>query len=321
MLCPYCNRTREYTMTPCVYCGAPSPLSNGIQSGNQGTAPAAWFQQFPQSGPLPSQENQAQASSIAMLPVPYQGNNGYNGYNDYPIQQMDFAQSGANMQMVPFPTTDQMPSTFTDGTIIQNAPSPVHDEAPVVYVPPMYTKPRPIIPRYRIISGFLSFVIVMSLLISGAVYYAQASGKFDALRQMLGAMPPPNLHVSPTAVLPDPPARVDMGPAYSVIPSGIVTFHVDAKNPFFALQPDSVIPVKQIFYVIYSVQSPKTAGTVTVKWYTNGNLFNQEQSQTIPANGGVYNGRAKMQYPQPAEGMVELYWNNQLAQRLYFVVR
>ncbi len=318
MLCPYCNRTREYTTTPCIYCGAPSPLAGGPPIGNQSVIPAAWPQQLPQSGPLPGPDNQAQPSSVAMLPVPYQGNNGYNGY---PMQQMDFAQSGTNMQMVPFPSTDQMPSTFTDATITQNAPPHAHDEAAVIYVPPMYTKPRPIIPRYRIISGFLSFVIVLGLLISGAIYYAQASGKIDYLRQMIGGMPPPSIHLNPTAALPDAPARVDMGPAYSIIPSGIVTYHVDPKNPFFALQPDTVIPIKQVFYVIYSVQSPKTTGTVTVKWYTNGNLFNQEQSQPIPANGGVYNGRAKMQYSQAAEGMVELYWNDQLAQRLYFVVR
>ena len=37
------------------------------------------------------------------------------------------------------------------------------EEYEVTYIPPLYTNPRPLIPRYRIISGFLS-VLIMGIL-------------------------------------------------------------------------------------------------------------------------------------------------------------
>jgi hypothetical protein len=68
------------------------------------------------------------------------------------------------------------------------------------------------------------------------------------------------------------------------------------------------------------VQHPKTKGIVVIKWYTNGILYTSASSRTIDTGANV-TGKAAMQYAKPAEGSVELYWNNDLAQRLYFVVR
>jgi len=57
---------------------------------------------------------------------------------------------------------------------------------------------------------------------------------------------------------------------------------------------------------------------VVIKWYTNGLFYQSSTTMTIT---GAISGYTEEVYVQPAEGMVELYWNNQLAIRLYFVVR
>jgi len=56
---------------------------------------------------------------------------------------------------------------------------------------------------------------------------------------------------------------------------------------------------------------------VTARWYTNNNFYQMSTSTTIKeASSGYF----PMQYLQPAEGKVELYWNGQLAVTLFFVV-
>src|SRR5207253_7114071 len=118
---------------------------------------------------------------------------------------------------------------------------PVLTEEPgAIYIPPMYIKPRAIIPRYRIISGFLSIVIVLAFLCTGAGYYAQASGQITNLQKATGGFLPPNVRPAATPILADPPDRVDQGPAYLIIPSAIITAHLDSKDHFFALKSDTV---------------------------------------------------------------------------------
>ena len=193
------------------------------------------------------------------------------------------------------------------------------EEHAAIYIPPMYTKPRAIIPRYRIISGLLSVLIVFALLCTGASYYAKASGRLDYLSRVSGGILPPNLRPTPSPPLPDPPDQVDQGPAYLIIPSAIITAHVDPKDLFFALKSDTVFKPGQTFYIIYSVQHPQTKGVVVIKWYTDGIPYTSVSSP-IDAGANV-TGKTAMQYARPTEGSVELYWNNMLAQRLYFVVR
>jgi hypothetical protein len=189
-----------------------------------------------------------------------------------------------------------------------------------IYVPPMYTQPRAIIPRYRAISGLLSVLIVTLLLCSGGIYYAQASGKLAVLQQLYGAAPPPpSLKAAAQPNIPDPPAKPDYGPAYAIIPSATTTASISPQSDI-ALQPTQLFAVNQKFYVTYSVQRPKTDGTVTIKWYMDKLLFQSATSKTIKANSTI-NGDAQQVYLRATSGMVELYWNNQLAQRLYFVVR
>jgi hypothetical protein len=193
---------------------------------------------------------------------------------------------------------------------------PSEEEA--VYVPPMYTKPRPIIPRYRIISGFLSIIIVSMLVCAGATYYAKASGTLTHMKQFVGLSTPPTLKPTAQANIPDPPDKVDEGPAKDVIRSAATTARVDKKT-IIAVQPQKIFAVNQEFFVTYSVSPQEKDGQVTVRWYMNDHLF-QSKSVPVKAKNSI-NGFANEQFAIPAPGKVELLWNDQLARTLYFVVR
>jgi hypothetical protein len=328
MFCPFCHSERVANDSPCPNCGAPSPLMRGSQeipwgaaepaasaarwdqmpaqsyTANSWSAPAqdpaaqqpGWWQQpLQQASPLQAQSSSSQAQQpVSLLPVPYQGP-AAQGY-----------QQDASRQLVPAQPMEQMLPALPD-----------MPEA--VYVPPMYTQPRAIIPRYRVISGLLSFLIVCLLLCGGATYYAKASGTLSVLQRLSGGAPPPSLKPTPAAPIPDPPDTVDKGPAYNIIPSASTAARVDPKTDI-ALQPQRVFQVGQTFYITYSVQHPQTKGTVVVKWYMNKVFFKSASTKTIAA-GDMVNGDASMVYLAPTSGTVELYWNNQLAQRLYFAVR
>ena len=202
---------------------------------------------------------------------------------------------------------------------------PMHED--MIYVPPMYTKPRPIIPRYRIISGLLSFLIVCLMLCAGAGYYAKTSGTLTLVNHFItgGGNPPPSIHANNVS-LPDPPNKIDRGPAYNIIPSATTTSRL-IQNTYIAAQTDKIFRPNEDFALTYSVYPPvKTTGKVIIKWYTNNVLFQTITSDTIQG-GNSTSGVVKIAYAEQVEGSVELWWqdmgNNQtqLAQRLYFVVR
>lgn len=211
--------------------------------------------------------------------------------------------------MIPLQAADRAVST----AVVQP------EEYEVIYVPPIYTNPRPIIPRYRIISGFLSMLIMGILVCTGAGYYAKVSGQLDYLSRAYGGSLPPNLPPAPTPSFPDPQGKVEHGPAYLIIPSASMAAHLDTKDPFFVPNPETIFKPGQLFYLIYSVHPP-AQGTVIIKWYTNDILYYSSPKVTIPTGHDV-TGKASMQYAKAAEGKVELYWNDQLALTLYFVVR
>jgi hypothetical protein len=258
---------------------------------------ASWPQMSPSasSQSMPGwQENGA--GTQALLPAIYQD-----------PQMNDMRQSTVALQLVP------------DNAIEHLLPAiPAMPES--VYVPPLYTKPRPLIPRYRIISGTLSVLIVALLLCGGAGYYVQASGMLGkVVRQFTGAPPPP-VKAQTAQKLPDPPDKIDPGPASSTIPSVTTTLHLNNNN--LALETDKVFTVNQTFYVTYTVNPPEgQEGKVSMKWYMNGQFFLPVTSDKVIKGGEIWNGWSPMQYAQPAEGSVEIYWNDQLGERIYFVVQ
>ncbi len=327
MICVYCKLTRADNAAPCANCGAPSTIQAMPQNtswnarpqrdfsfpqqqqNNSNVAPSPWQQQMPSMPqwsqmppslqpapsasqwsrvpppPQPAQDAQADSAN-SRLPVPYQG--------------------GMGLQQVP------------DNAQNINIAAPEGEEG-VVYVPPMYTAPRPIIPRYRIISGFLSFVIVVLMLCGGAGYYAKASGKLDlVMRVITGNNPaPPNI-LPGNANLPDPSDQVIKGPAYDIIPSATTTTHL--INSMIAAQTDRIFKPNEMFYLTYSVY-PQKAGKVTTKWYMNNLPYHITTSKDDLQAGQGATVTTSMAYASPAEGKVEIDWNDQLAQTLFFVVR
>ena len=323
MLCTFCNTARLANEAPCPQCGAPSPLIAGANGtyGNMEAPmppPALWgsaaspfsntaspfsnVQVSNQVQPVLSQTPQVQQQQqISTLPVPYQ-----------PYQQA--------LNTMP-------PGTFMggmEGNALVPAPmqnlsalvAALPEEAGTIYVAPMYTKPRPVIPRYRAISGLLSVLIVAMLFCVGTGYYVKASGKLAALGQFYGVARLPNVTPMATAPLRDPPTTQQTGPAYGIINSATTTSRINSQH--VAQQQDTIFKPGQAIYLTYSVQHPKAPGVVVIKWYTNGLFYQSSTTRTI---SGAITGYTEQLYIQPAEGTVELYWNNQLAIRLYFVVR
>ena len=206
----------------------------------------------------------------------------------------------------------------------QGAPQPMSQNLPAaaslgpadgsIYVPPMYTKPRAIIPRYRAISGLISVLVVFALLCAGTTYYAKATGKLSFLHQIIGDARPANVKPTPTIMLPSPEKANQSGPASTIITSAATASKID-NTTAQPLTETTQFKVGDTIYLTYSVH-PKAPGTVTVKWYTNNNFY---EKSTIPVADAV-SGYVPIQYSQAAEGMVELYWNDQLAMKLFFVV-
>ncbi|HET8911049.1 MAG TPA: hypothetical protein VFN23_06280, partial [Ktedonobacteraceae bacterium] len=100
------------------------------------------WEQAQQQSPFetPQENTSADPNAGSLLPVPYQEKQSQN------LMVMTQTPMGTNGALVPY--------------------EPMPNEGPM-YVPPMYTKPRPIIPRYRAVSGLISFIVVTILLCSG----------------------------------------------------------------------------------------------------------------------------------------------------------
>ena len=318
MFCPSCNSFRPANSGPCPHCNAPSPLM-GEQHGNgfaqssgsswggpmtpsssgewnngssQGHDNSLWAQVMaPQ---LAQGQAGGQPTASSTLPVPYTG-------GQQPVPYM----SGADSAIAPIQLGGAM------------IPAPPSTDGPI-YVPPMYTKPRAIIPRYRIISGLISFIVVIGLLCAGGIYYAKATGKLGFLQQMVSPRYQ-NIQPSPSVLLPTPTATTTTGPASNIINS-VATASIIDPNSGYPKTATNRFTVNQKVYLTYSVHSNK-AGNITVKWYTNGHIyFISNQQATPPKGSNGFNGNTDEIFAVPIEGMVEIYWNDQLAAQLYFVV-
>ncbi len=262
---------------------------------------ASWQQPPGQQFESASQPLAPQAPQQSFLPVPYEGDNAL---------QISGRRSTISLQLVPEHAIQHM--------------IPIDQAAPAeaVYVPPMYIKPRPIVPKYRVISGLLSVFIMALLVCSGAGYYAKTSGVLAKTTQFITGRHVQNLPMD-SANIKDPPEQTtkDFGPAYNVIPSAVTTLNVDKNN--LAKQPARVFKPNQMFYLVFSVQAPGggKGGIVHTKWYTNDKYFKDIASEELIKPGEVKSGNIPMRFTAPLSGRVELYWNDQLALKLYFAVK
>lgn len=331
MLCPSCNNFRPATNAPCPLCQAPSPLtaSNASFSGNN------WDeqQQFGASGAwgvssLGNNDWSAASGQLAFPPSSWQD------APDMAAQQLAFptaAQQPPGQSLLPVPYQGQagpasqslmvrsaFPTFNPDGQALNPLLPALPDadqEAPI-YVAPMYTKPRPLIPRYRAISGLLSVLIVFGLLCAGAGYYAQVTGKLVFFQKLMGTYSPPAMASSQHA-LPVPSTQVTVAPGANTITSAGISNQVDQKTGNFSRYVNE-FKIGELIYLTCNINSSKP-GTITVKWYSNNNFYRQDTREV--ANPKVQNGALfQTVYAQATEGKVEIYWNGQIQRTLLFVV-
>lgn len=219
---------------------------------------------------------------------------------------------------IPMVQAPGFPTIYTgkgDNALVPAAPA---EDTPI-RIPPLYTKPRPIIPRYRVISGFISFFVVIGLLCGGGIYVAKATGRLNFLQQIFNPQFQ-NVQLSPVTQLPVPDAPAMLGPAATIITSATTASSISTSNSQPRIATNK-FTVGNLIYVTYSIHAT-TKGAVTLKWYTNGLLYQTSPPQPIPPqkNGTSVSSYTAIIYSRPAEGMVELYWNGTLAIRLSFVV-
>jgi hypothetical protein len=164
-------------------------------------------------------------------------------------------------------------------------------------------------------------VIVISFLCVGSAYLVKDSGILQAVgigRSISDIAP------TPVPTLAEPLKNQVPGPAAANIPSSATSSRYDTKTlePTLSVQD---FTVNQTVYVTYTVQSIKQDGRVSAKWYTNNQIYYTQQSAVIKAKdlqaNENRNGLFEMRFVNPAECKVELWWNNQLATTMYFVVR
>lgn len=247
------------------------------------------------------QDATAQAEWQSMAPVPYQG-----GMELQPAGR----QSTISLQLIPQQSVQHLLPA-----------EPLNPD--IIHVPPTFTKPRPIVPTYRVISGFISVLIVALLLCSATGYYVKVSGTWDKIVSMYTGKSLSNISPADQKI-PDPPAITaqDHGPAQNIIPSLATTTRIDKNNQPIVQQ--NIFQPNQVFWLTFSVQPLKgTHGQVTAKWYTNGKFYTDtmyNKDIQYDANN-VENFSMQMMFPNPASGKVEIYWNNTFAQRYYFAVR
>ncbi len=358
MLCPFCNTFRPPNNAPCPQCNAPSPLvgnaggqyqmqdpasqrdsslslrmtnqtagmtnqTAGMTNLNAGmtnqtaaswggpitpASQSAWGNQTPQGGvndnalwgqvmaPQP-QSVQAQQQYPSMLPVQYQAG-------------MNVPQQALKV------TSSNLPAVQTGNEHASMLPAIPETEEPV-HIPAMYTKPRAIIPPYRAISGLISVIIVSLLLCTGAGIYAKETGKLSFLHVLYGDARPDDITTAQNTVLPTPQAMPTFGPAAQTLNSAATALKIDTTTAQPQV-PANQFKVGDTIFLTYSVHPPnKSQGVVTARWYTNNNFYQVSTSTVIKdASSGYF----PIQYLQPAEGKVELYWNGHLAVTLFFVV-
>jgi len=322
MLCPFCNAFRPANNAPCEQCKAPSPLVGNASGQNQtppGTSwggpitPASgngWGNQVPQ-GSFQSGVNDNALWGQVMIPQQAPGSIQQQNPSMLPVQ---YQGGSAPSQQALKVTSSNLPIIHKGNENASMVPALPQGEAPI-HVPAMYTKPRAIIPAYRAISGLISVIIVSVLLCTGAGLYAKATGKLSFLHQVYGDARPDNVKTTQSAALPVPAAMPTFGTESQIINSAATASQIDQATAQPRV-PTNLFKVGDTIFLTYSVHA-KSPGIVTARWFTNNNFYQISTSTPIKeASSGYF----PMQYLQPAEGKVELFWNGQFAVALLFVV-
>ncbi|WP_211326327.1 hypothetical protein [Thermosporothrix hazakensis] len=278
--------------------------------------------QFPPQMQFPSQD------AFPPPQIPFSSQENWSGIQEQ--QDWNAVPQGQDGQvpvsLLPVPAQDQMQPAGSTSTLmmpmqrVEEMLPALPEQEGSVYIPPMYTKPRPLIPRYRIISGVLSVLIVALLLCGGVSYYAKASGKLDAFQRFIGISAPPALQLSPTATIGNPKPK-EAGPAKDAVTLALLAAKVDENGePFF---PNTVFLPNTEFYLVANVVQQKNPSTISVKIFTNGQPYKEyeEDIQAKSSKSDLTKLKLPLKFLTPLAGHIEIYWEGKLAWRIYFAVK
>jgi|GEM_PF-528026 len=239
------------------------------------------------------------------------------------------SQAGKQMSLVPYeppasfnaqalmPMPNGFPTLSPNVRAVNSLLPALPDQEEPVYIPPLYTKPRPIIPRYRAVSGMLSVLIVFTLLCGGAGYFAQVTGKLTPLEKFLGFYNAPAMTTGQQA-LPVPSTEQTPGPANNIVYSVGLGTSVD-KNSGQVTTYVNQFTVEQTIHIVCSLNIT-APGTLKVKWYTNNNYDTSSVQTTPPNKTGSYTAGFTIAFATPAQVRADVYWNDKLADTLFLVV-
>ena len=157
----------------------------------------------------------------------------------------------------------------------------------------------------------IAAVLIVAVLIGGAI--ALFGPKHQST--IVGSHVPGPITIATSISAPASPV---IGPGASIITSATTTSRID-PNSHIALDQRQVFTRNTVFYVTYNISTKGSAGKMAIKIYTNG-IQDKEQETPIEANQNKH-GYISLSYPVALSGKVELYWNDQFAYRLYFMVR
>lgn len=342
MLCPSCNNFRPANNAPCPMCQAPSPLvSNASAAGNSWGEQQSFASSGSWGGPAPSNNDWNAAPGQPAFPTsPWQDSSNAAQQLAFPTAAQNnnaFWSQASNTPGAQSPQQSLLPALYqgqpgpaSQSLMVQQQAFPTFNpqfnphlpalpdeeqEAPV-YVAPMYTKPRPLIPRYRAISGLLSMIIVFAMLCGGAGYYAQTTGKLNFLEKMLGTYSPPAI-VQAHNMLSVPSTQQTVDPAGNVVTGTSIGNNINQDTGYIANYVNQ-FKIGEKIWISCNLNTSKP-GVITLKWYNDGNFYREIKSEQIDPkqkNGVSFS----IIYAQATEGKVEIYWNDQLQRTLLFVV-
>lgn len=325
--------------------------AGGTGLGNQTNAPgyddADSYEGAAQDEPPPRASGRLRDES--MLPVPYQsgrrqwGQGGRGAYDEMDDQDMRSGNLPAPLGM------ERGSSAFPSLMDGMSTALPPGRKAPA-FIPATRARRPYRLSNYRIISGTISVALVALLVVGGLGFLLV---KTNVLQHVLGskqlsAIPPYSFNAAncqaPSGTTQATPSTNDA--------SKVVVKVITAKNyskTYDPIDPSSTFQTGQTVNVLWQVrppqanagagyvasaksasgttpqdtQAPPAGNIISVQWYQDcnmiGGLDSKSTQETITDNK-QYNGVFGLCYPYSGVGMAQLYWNNQLAQTIQFLI-
>ena len=324
--------------------GAAGGTGLGSQMNAPGYDDADSYQDVTQDEPPPRASGRLRDES--MLPVPYQsGRRPWGQGARGPYDAMDDQEMGSGNVPAPMGMgrgSSAFPSLM-DG---MSTALPPGRKAPA-FIPATRARRPYRLSNYRIISGTISVALVVLLVVGGLGFLLV---KTNVLQHLLGSKPLPALTYQFSASNCQAPSGTPQATPSSNAASKIIVKVMTAKDyskNYDPIDPTPAFKTGETVNVLWEVRptqantgisasakslagtspkdtrAPQAGNIISVKWYQDCNAIGalpQSSTQEAITDNKPYNGVFGLCYPTSGVGMAELYWNNQLAQTIQFVI-